>query len=383
MIAFNQPALLANGADLLRGVIGDQAVAQLEAKIFLFQDSLQKWKYSHGLAQQAAPWRVASATPTVFIPTDTLMSPPEITPDWTETSLSPAHAATSPTPPATAPVLWRLAALTPLGNLPGEGEWTAYIQDASGKIVAYRTFLQPDPDRAYALTAIIAFNLNYTRLHFVLGTVEPYSPDSPKRSGLIPNSDRIPGVLLAMFNGGFKARHGQFGAMANAITALPARDGLGTLAIYADGSLRMGEWGFDLTSSPDMIAFRQNGPLMIHQGTINPEIYKNSPKDWGYTVNNLAPTWRSGIGLSVDRETLYYFCGPSLTVESLAKSMLSSGVTEAMQLDINAYWVHFVAVRTDGKKLNLEALFPTMMNDNLDRYLWAYTRDYFYVTARP
>lgn len=376
VIAFNKPALLANGMDLLRGVIGDQAVAQLEAKVLQMQDLIQKWKYSHGMAMQAAPWTVPSATPTLFIPTDTLLPTRESTPLLIAATPSPTRV--SPTP-----VAWQLVDLVPLGTLQGEGRWTAYIQNATGDTVAYRTFLQPDPDRPYAITAIIAFNLKRTWLHFVLGTVEPYSPNSPKRSGLIPASDRMPGVLLAMFNGGFKARHGQFGAMAGGITALSARDGLGTLAIYNDGRVRMGEWGTDLTASTDMVAFRQNGPLMIHQGNINPEIYNNSPQDWGYTDNNLAPTWRSGVGLSADLKTLYYFCGPSLTVELLAKSMLASGVTEAMQLDINLYWVHFVVVRTNGKNLILEALFPDMMKDNLDRYLWPYTRDYFYVTGSP
>ena len=141
--------------------------------------------------------------------------------------------------------------------------------------------------------------------------------------------------------------------------------------------------GVRISASPDWVAWRQNGPLVIQHGAINPRVYNNSPSDWGYVVGGGSPTWRSAISLSADGMTLYYVCGPSLTIEALANSLLASGSAEAIQLDINPYWVHFVAVRTDGKKLILEPLFPGPMNDNIDRYLWNYTRDYFYVTAGP
>jgi hypothetical protein len=196
----------------------------------------------------------------------------------------------------------------------------------------------------------------------------------------MPAEDKLPGVLIAMFNGGFKGRHGHFGAMANQLVALPPRDGLGTLVIYKDGRLRLGEWGSDINSSPDMLAWRQNGPLVVSSGQINPRIYNNAPSDWGYTVTDVSPTWRSGIGLSNDGKTFYYLCGSSLSMEMLAKSMLAVGILNGIQLDINNYWVHFVAVRDVENKLSLEALFPDMMFENIDRYLYAYSRDYFYVT---
>jgi len=233
------------------------------------------------------------------------------------------------------------------------------------------------------VAAADALALGRTRLQFGQGTIEPYAPESPARSGAIPQAYRSPEVLLAMFNGGFKSRHGQFGAMADGVIALPARDGLGTVAIDRQGGVHIGAWGADILPSPDWVAWRQNGPLVIQQGAINPRVYNDSPSDWGFTVSGASPTWRSGIGLSADGTTLYYVCGPSLTIEALARSLLAAGSAWAIQLDINNYWVHFVAVRTEGKKLILEPLFPGQMKENIDRYLWNYTRDYFYVTAAP
>jgi hypothetical protein len=153
--------------------------------------------------------------------------------------------------------------------------------------------------------------------------------------------------------------------------------------MYKDSSVRMGEWGAEIQPSPDMAAFRQNGPLVIQAGQINTQIYNNLPADWGYTVDDVLPTWRSGLALSADAKTLYYLCGPALSMEMLARSMLAvSGVTTGMQLDINTYWVHFVAVRPQAGRHGLEPLFPDMMRENIDRYLQPYSRDYFYVTTR-
>ena len=388
------PSVGAQGADLLRGLLGNEAVARLEMVLFSAQDKLQQIEFQLGIVKPAAPWQSAggpyAAIPLVASPTEIPSATPGLTP-VVKQALPPAVgekaaqlsiATPSATPsPSPTPAAWQPVPATPLGDLPGEGNWTPYIYDASGTAVAYRTFFQPDPQRPYSVVAVVAIDLTRTRLHYVLGSIEPYSPDSPPRSGAIPAGDLVAGRLLATFNGGFKATHGHFGAMADGITALPPRDGLGTLAIYNDGTVRMGEWGTEITPSPDMLAWRQNGPLVIHNVQINPRIYNDSPKDWGYTVTDVSPTLRSGIALSADGKTLYYLVGPHLTMEALAKSMLAAGAANGMQLDINNYWVLFVAIHSDNGKLVPEPLLPDQMKEFLDRYLHPYTRDYFYVTA--
>jgi hypothetical protein len=171
--------------------------------------------------------------------------------------------------------------------------------------------------------------------------------------------------------------------MADHIIALPPKDGLGTLAIYADGRVQICPWTPSLALSPDIVAWRQNGPLVIQDSAVNPQIISNSPKDWGYTVNDVSPTWRSGIGVSADQNTLYYFAGSKLSMSALAQGMLAAGAANALQLDINNYWVHFVAIRVKDGKLVPEPLFPEAMKENLDRYLNPYTRDFFYITLAP
>ena len=380
-----RPSILSSTADALRVLIGDKAAVQLESWLFQTQDLLLKWQYQQFQITPVAPW--PSPTPSAATLIAERLVPTETQPVESPTpasTLTPYAAPTSsshllPSPTFAAP--WQPTAVTPMGHLAGEGTWTAYIQDRTDQVVGYRTYLQPDPSRPYTVVAVVAIDLRATRLHFVLGTVEPYSPNGPKRSGLIPTADRLPGTLLAMFNGGFKSRQGEYGAMADGVTALPPQVGLGTLAIYEGGQVRIGAWGTDILPSTDMIAYRQNGPLVIQKSQINPQVYNTTTVNWGYTVNGLSPTWRSAVGISPDGNTLYYFAGPSLTIDVLARVMTQVGVSDAIQLDINDYWVLFVAVRPDGNKLGLEALFPKFMKENINRYLWAYTRDYFYVTG--
>ncbi len=383
------PSFGAHGADLFRATFGDKAATSLESGIYGTEDAIRQWAYHFGWISSNLP-----AGPSVVggtVSTATVLPPaPGTTPTFTitptkselpaVTSVLSSNSLKSPTSPSSA---WSPGALVPLKMVQQEGSWSPYIKNSASQEVAALTSFRPDPKRPYAVAAVVAFDLDHTQLHFVLGTTEPYSPNSLPRSGAIPKNDRGPGVLLAMFNGGFKARHGQFGAMSNGLVAIPARDGLATLAINTKGKIQIGEWGVDIKTSPDWVAWRQNGPLIIQNGAITPKVYHPLPTDWGDSLGGTTPVWRSGIGLSADGKTLFYACGPSLTIEALANSLLAVGSVNAMQLDINNYWVLFDAVHNNGTKLILTPLFPNQMNDNIDRYLWHYERDYFYVTNKP
>lgn len=378
------PAVGAQAAETLRGWVGDPAVAFMEDTYFSLQDAVTQWQYSIGWIKPSSPWASTPVPPTISTPSASLQAS---RPGKERRALmAPSLLATStmsplatPTPTQAPP--WPPKDVPSSAHLVGEGHWTPYIQNSQGVPVAYRTFLQPDPSRPYAIVSVVAFNLKTTRLGFVLGSSEPKSAVPLARTGAIPASDRGPQVLLATFNGGFKARHGDFGAMSNGTVVIPPTVGLGTVAIYADGSVQIGAWGTDLSPSASMVAWRQNGPLIVHNGQINPHTSDPAPQDWGYTVKGKIAVWRSSLGLSQDGTTLYYAAGPSLTLSSLAEVMHTLEVQDAMQLDINNYWVHFDRIEFKGGK---PIPVPLMdgMKDGTGRYLWKYTRDYFYVTVK-
>jgi hypothetical protein len=90
-------------------------------------------------------------------------------------------------------------------------------------------------------------------------------------------------------------------------------------------------------------------------------------------------TWRSGLGLSADGHTLYYVAGAYLTLPTLAAAMAATGAANAVQLDINSYWVSFDAIKTSAGALTSDPLMDGMKND--DRYLHPFERDFFYLVA--
>jgi hypothetical protein len=370
-----RPSIGAHGADLLREIIGNEAVTWLESVAFQVRDAIQQREYKLGLAQPVSPWQVPTmqASPIALTSTPTSTLPAEtVTP-------MPAEIVT-PTP---TPRDWRPAPVKRLGSLQGEGIWTPYIQAPSSQTVAYRTFLQPDPKRPYTVIGVVAFDLSHTRLHYVLGTQEPSVPKGPKGTGTIPPQDRLPGILLVTFNGGFKATNSHYGAMQDGIVALPPRDGFAVVAMYKDGRVRIGDWGGGITQTQDLVAWRQNARLIIWDGQISPQVATNLISDWGGNYGGVVVTWRSALGLSADNRTLYYFAGPSLIMPALARAMAAAGVQQGMELDINPYWVHFTAIQPQGNTLVADPLFPAEMKESKDRYLRASARDFFYVTAVP
>ena len=370
------PNLGAGAVDLARGVLGDQLVSKIENFVLSSEDSLKQIQYSLIKTTPVPPWQITTlpaANPT-NVPSSSITVAP--TP-------APINIANSEPLTGSTNSGWLPKNVPALGTTPGEGEWTAYINGPTGNIEAYRTFLQPDPQRPYATVAVVAFNLQTTRLHFVLGYEEPASSIYISRPARIPDSDMQPGKILAAFNGGFKAQHGHFGVMLDGVTLIPPRDEFGTVAIYDDGKVRLGAWGTDITSSPHLVAWRQNGPLIIQNGQINPHTAVTDPQIWGYTTDGSTATGRSALGISPDGTILYYAVGFNLTLPILARAVQDAGAFQAIQLDINNFYTHFEAFTMGSNdRLTVVPLLDQMKGPGDYRYLYINKRDFFYVTTK-
>lgn len=387
------PKFAALGADELRNFIGNERVAKLETVVLQAEDWLHQWRYKIANQPLTAPWgneSVASNSPVASSPGSSASTavgnsnPTKSLPSVSKSKVSNGGLKLQSSNQNLIGVPsgeWSLPSLPPMGNIVGEGTWQPYLRDSTGRVVAERTFLQPDPQRPYAVVAIVAFDLQNTRLHFVLGNTEPKSSVSIPRPGTIPSADLTPSILLAAFNGGFRAQDGNFGTVVNGIALLPLRDGLGTVAIYSDGTVRIGTWGTEITSKPDLVILRQNGPLMIHNGQIAPNIAENNPQDWGFTLGGKVATYRSALGISKDGKTLYYAAGGGLTRPELAYALQTAGVYQAVQMDINDYWVHFDRIQFVGHSVVADPLLPVMKQEDDQRYIKGFTRDFFYVTS--
>ena len=367
------PDLGAKGTAAMRVVLGDRITAKIEGAMLSAEDWFHHVEYTLGMGHNGNPLGTAPVAP----PASTVTTPSPRTTTTTEVASNDGPAPASTT--TTTEPMFQPAALTPMGSLDNEGQWQPYITDQNQRVVAYRAVLQPDKARGYAHAVIVAVDLRHTRLHFVLGYEEPVSDHKFDRPGVIPARDLQPGILLGAFNGGFQAKHGRFGAMADGQVALPARDGLGTIVIYQDGRVAMGAWGTDILPSADMQAWRQNGPLMVSNGEINPHTADFDPSAWGYVFGGGVATFRSGVGLSQDGQTLFYVIGPSLTTQSLAAALHQAGAWNGIQLDINRPWTRFdKAVFTNGK-LTIEPAVDGIAQRDY-RLFERYKRDFFYLT---
>lgn len=376
------PYIGASIADPLRRIFGRNAIAQLEAAYFEFSDEMRQFNTEVGLVEPRIPWEV----PTTIIPQmPTVLSPQLPTPTIPVSELStsdPAPANVAPKP--TISDSTTLNDVQAMGELHSEGVWQVYLYGYDD-VVGWRTFLQPDAERPLSIVGIVAFDLEKTELHYVLGLNEPSTPDGPRGTGTIPELDRHSGNLLAAFNGGFKATHGYYGAMSHGVEAIPPRNDVATIAIDEGGAVEIGVWGQTVGTSatdPVLRAWRQNAQLVIENGQVNPLVYSGTVDDWGGTFTYDVVTWRSGIGLNEQRNILYYFSGPALSMPVLAEAMLAVGVHQGMLLDINEYWVHFAAIQNHTTALNASPLFEDGMDIHVDRYLNASRRDFFYVTLK-
>jgi hypothetical protein len=342
------PSFGATAIDKLRGIFGDRVVAVFEDAVLRTEDKARQITYQATGNSRGVGW--VADMPVL----------PEVLPGNSG---------------------WMPQMVTSLANRKNEGQWLPFLSVKS-QVAAYRTFVAPDPSRPYAFAAIIAFDLKSTRLHFLLGTEEPKSDVSLARPGRIPLDERKAGSLLAAFNGGFKAEHGYFGVMVDGKTVIPPVDGLGAVGLYTDGSVRIGLLEKDIPLTSQLIAWRQNGLLVIQGGQINPLTNSADPKDWGYVVSSGTATYRSALGISKDERTLYFIVGPDLTLPALAKALQATGIYQAIQLDINNYWAHFDSFKQTGSTLEPVALLDFMKGVDDQRFLGAYIRDYFYVTAQ-
>ena len=391
-LAQNWTSIGARAAEPLRQILGVRAVAQLETLLFNVQDGVQRVSYSLGLSEPKSPFEVSAPPDEPANKVSTAPPEPTLTlsPSTAEIIVNGATPAVIETQipteiPATlepAPLPWTVPAAEAFGELEGEAIWQPYLFDVNGDVVALRTFLQPDPERPFALAAVVAIDLSRVDLNFVLGLKEPSRPGGPTGWGLIPEQDRDPDRLLAAFNGGFIGEHGGFGAMQDGLVALAAGSGLATLAIYHDGRVDLGEWNVDLFPGTDYQAWRQNALMVIQDGVVNEKVYSGTWIEWGANLDYSVETLRSGIGLSEDRGILYYVAGPSMSMPVFADAMRAMDVFDGMLLDINPTHALFTTFEYDGANFSALPLYPEEMDTWVDRYLGQWKQDFFYLILK-
>lgn len=285
---------------------------------------------------------------------------------------SPGHASRpSPVPLSYAPV-----PVAPLIHpaLPEEGVWRAARPGAGADPPVQVTTLRDQLEYPRVLAGLAWIDTSRTRLALYPGRAEP-AVEIPRGSMDVPQGER--GRLLATFNSGFKLSDSGGGFAVHGRTYAPMREGEATLVGYSDGRVNIVAWRHG-PQAPSTVSFaRQNLPLIVDHGRPNPNI--NDGPEWGATLGNAILVWRSAIGVDSHGNVLY-LAGDNQTVHSLANTLVHAGAVRAMELDINSYWVSFIAYGTPGAG-EPRNLLPDMVRP-ATRYLTPDDRDFFAVYAR-
>jgi hypothetical protein len=267
---------------------------------------------------------------------------------------------------------------------PSDGVWSAVPVRTGGTPAVFRTLIHPDPDRSYAELFVFALDLSRVSVHAAAGSIEPKSADSTPssaRPGIVPDADR--GELIAAFNGGFKAEHGQFGMMVDGTTLLAPKPLSCTIAATADGAITIAPWTKLASRADDFVWWRQTPGCMLENGVLHPGLRSPDTKNWGATIDGDTVIRRSALGLSADGKTLFVGISNSTTARAMALGMQDAGAITVAQLDVNFSFPRFVVYEEgNAGKLSAVGAVKGFLYEP-DEYLGhSSTRDFFYVTAR-
>jgi hypothetical protein len=266
--------------------------------------------------------------------------------------LPPASASPPPPePPPPAPPVQRPPFPPPAFPVPFErtaakedGVWRPLVPGVNGEApLFYRASVHPDPVQHFLAVAVVAIDLDRVTLRLVAGTREPLSTTVPaeRRPGLVPAAD-LP-FLVAIMNGGFMTRHGSWGTMIGGDVFLPPHDDGCTVALYADGSVRVRTHVELADTVPAMVAYRQTPPCLVEQGAVGPALLGDEkPRRWGLSATGGVSIQRSAIGVAGGGRTLLYGFGEGIPPRALAEAMRAAGAVDAAELDVNWSFPRFL-----------------------------------------
>lgn len=283
------------------------------------------------------------------------------------TGASHAAAAAAYRPAAIAPVI------TPA--LPGEGVWRSPMSGATARPPVLVTSFRPDPNYPQMVAGVAWIDSAVTSTMLYPGRQEP-AVSLPSRGPMeVPVSARS--RLAATFNSAFKLSDSGGGFASNGHTYAPMRNGIATIVRYRDGRVDVISWTGGPTAGPDVVYARQNLPLIVAGGQVNPNL--SDGPEWGVTLGNAVRVWRSGLGIDA-RGNLIYAVASIQTVGSLAEILRHAGAIRAMELDINTYWPSFITYGAPGA-VRAANLLPGM-DRSPQRYLTPDDRDFFAVYTK-
>jgi hypothetical protein len=260
----------------------------------------------------------------------------------------------------------------------GDGHWQAF---GAGEGAFWRTRIHPHPRSRFVTVDVVAVDLGRFRLEWVVGSGDVGA------SALIGR--QTPGLIehtwvqdvVAVFNGGFQARHGRWGQLSHGETLVtPRPEGCG-VALYEDGSVALGR--YDECNNPGLVTYRQAPPCLVSKGEQHVLLAKGQDGIWAGKSAAEKTRRRSAVGLTEDHQTLFYLIGVEAAPIDLARALEVLGVDSGLQLDINWNWTRFFLVDgASGAPALGAALLEGMVADKGEYVRRPSKRDFFAIRRR-
>ncbi len=262
--------------------------------------------------------------------------------------------------------------------LPGEGVWRV-LETVKNQPAIFGTFLRPDQVHTSYVAGIVSMDQRLVSFQLRPGAEDP-GPGNWHAQPWIPPGTRT--GLLATFNGGFKLDTSGGGFYLNGVTHGTLTKGAASVVYYRNGTIRIGEWGRDVSMTPDVVGVRQNLKLIVDHGRVPAAVNNDVLGAWGATLGGGYYVWRSGLGITADGRIIFVY-GPALDVQDLAGLLQRAGAVEALQLDINPYWMSYEYYQAKGHPADPTPvnLLPTQQQTPY-RYYSVYSRDFTAVYAK-
>ena len=229
---------------------------------------------------------------------------------------------------------------------PEQPGWTTLSVGPHGIAIDEQTYPQPDGTQI-TVTRFLHGHVNYS-LH--IGSQDPPTGGAVlgPQSGSAVSAAEQP-LLLACFNGGFKANAGVGGTESSGTVLVPLRSGEASLVLDPTGAAQIGVWGSTVPTPGEQVAsVRQNLPPLVLNG--QPALDVGNWQAWGTTLGGGSMVARSALGQDASGNLLYAGSMHALPVD-LANALVAAGATTAMQLDINPGQVQDDTAATPGAPL--------------------------------
>jgi hypothetical protein len=165
--------------------------------------------------------------------------------------------------------------------LPGEGIWRRTGPLVNGGPPVLVTTFRPDAEYPQMVAGVAWIDSSRTSLQLYPGRYEP--PEASYRGPMeVPPALRS--QLVATFSSGFKLEDSGGGFAALGQVCAPLHAGMATLVGYRGGGVDVRTWAGGPRPGPSVLFARQNLPLIVEGGVLNPRISEGS--QCGATLGN-------------------------------------------------------------------------------------------------